>query len=371
MASLNPLTTTASDQCAHLQHPNPATVTLASIILVGILISYLPQHIKIISRHSSEGLSPWWVLLGGLSSIAAIGNILVLPASREDVKCCKEVTGGECAAALLGVAQIGLQWGCFMFMCVCHPSLKFCTGHGRDETIKANTAYSVMLFLIFFPTRSTPADLSISTPSLSSTTTPPRRRDALLVTLLILAAFLATGLTSLATLAVYPHHTQSLANALGTIAGTLSGIQYLPQIYFTWKLKSVKSLSVVTMLIQVPGAFLFAFSLFLRVGWEGWSTWGVYVVTGCLQGVLLGLAVWYWWEARRDGVVEGEGEVEEDGEDVDERSALLERERRSRKNGTAKKGRPINGTQRSAGSGRGLDLLYAATPPEHDSDRSQ
>jgi hypothetical protein len=104
------------DECSHLKNPNGLTVALAAFILVGILVSYLPQHIKIISRRSSEGLSPWWVLLGGLSSIAAIGNILVLPQSRADVRCCKDVTGGECAAALLGVAQIGLQWACFMFM---------------------------------------------------------------------------------------------------------------------------------------------------------------------------------------------------------------------------------------------------------------
>src|ERR1700761_2536315 len=104
--------------CDRLESPNPYTVALAAIILVGILISYLPQHIKIIVRRSSDGLSPWWVLLGGLSSIAAIGNILVLPQSRADVGCCKEVSGAACAAALLGIAQIGLQWACFMFMCV-------------------------------------------------------------------------------------------------------------------------------------------------------------------------------------------------------------------------------------------------------------
>ena len=113
-----------SSECKHLTSPNPYTVSLAAFILIGILISYLPQHHKIISRRSSEGLSPWWVLLGGLSSVAAIGNILTLPASRADVKCCKEVSGGACAAALLGIAQIGLQWGCFMFMFVL-PSLPY------------------------------------------------------------------------------------------------------------------------------------------------------------------------------------------------------------------------------------------------------
>ena len=102
--------------CSHLREPNAYTVLLASFILLGILVSYLPQHLKIITNRSSAGLSPYWVLLGGLSCIAAIGNILVLPKSRRDVGCCKVVSGGECAAALLGVGQIGLQWGCFMFM---------------------------------------------------------------------------------------------------------------------------------------------------------------------------------------------------------------------------------------------------------------
>jgi hypothetical protein len=105
-----------SKHCDALTAPNPFTVSLAGFLVFGILVSYIPQHTKIIQRRSSEGLSPWWVLLGGLSSIAATGNILTLPASRADIGCCKELNGTECAAALLGVAQIGIQWSCFMFM---------------------------------------------------------------------------------------------------------------------------------------------------------------------------------------------------------------------------------------------------------------
>jgi hypothetical protein len=105
-----------SSHCAALASPNPFTVGLAGFLVLGILVSYFPQHAKNFRRRSSEGLSPWWVLLGGLSSIAAIGNILTLPASRTDIGCCKVLNGGECAAALLGVAQIGVQWTCFMLM---------------------------------------------------------------------------------------------------------------------------------------------------------------------------------------------------------------------------------------------------------------
>lgn len=102
--------------CDILSRPPAVLTTLASSIAVGLLVSYLPQHIKIIRRGSSEGLSPWYVGLGALSSICAIANILVLPASREDMACCKVISGGACFAALLGVIQIGMQWSCFMFM---------------------------------------------------------------------------------------------------------------------------------------------------------------------------------------------------------------------------------------------------------------
>jgi hypothetical protein len=105
-----------TEHCRALAHPSiPATI-LAAVLVLGIVASYVPQHVKIYTRRSSEGLSPWWVLLGGLSSITAIANILVLPTSRADIRCCKEVNGGACAAALLGVAQIGCQWTCFMIM---------------------------------------------------------------------------------------------------------------------------------------------------------------------------------------------------------------------------------------------------------------
>lgn len=235
--------------------------------------------------------------------------------------------------------------------------------------------HSVMLFLIFFPT--VPArDLSSSTASLTHDT-PPKRRDALIVGFTTLLALLIVGIVSIALVSSYPHQTQSWANLLGSVSGLVGLIQYLPQIWYTYRLRDVKSLSVITMFIQVPGSLLFAFSLWQRVGWEGWSTWLVYIITGLLQGVLLGLAIHYYIRRTR----EGKAETSEDTEsiravdDVDgtgaaeatERTRLLDD---GNSNGT-RKSRPINGgTHRSNASQRQLGMLYAATPPEHDSDRS-
>ena len=233
-----------------------------------------------------------------------------------------------------------------------------------------------MLFLTFFPTQPD-ADLSASTASFTHTQVPPKRRDAVTVGSLILLSLFGVGLASIATVATDTtshSRTQTWADILGTVAGTLSAIQYVPQIYFTWKLKSIKSLSIITMLIQVPGAFLFAFSLWLRVGSRGWSVWLVYIVTGVLQSILLFLAITYFLADRRAGQetpledealdehVDGDEDTLREG--VDERTALL---------ANGNKNRPVHGTQRSAASdesARRLGMLYSATPPSQDSDRS-
>lgn len=87
-----------------------------SIILIGLLISYLPQHYRIISRGTSEGISPYFVLLGTTSATAGFANILTVAPSRNAISCCRELETFECAAGLLGVAQLGTQWLCFTAM---------------------------------------------------------------------------------------------------------------------------------------------------------------------------------------------------------------------------------------------------------------
>lgn len=243
-----------------------------------------------------------------------------------------------------------------------------------------------MLYLIYFPTE---PDLVSSAASITSTA-PPKRRDAVVVGVSTLLALLVVGITSVAMVASFPHRTQGWADFLGTVAGVLAAIQYLPQIYYTLKIGDIKSLSIITMLIQVPGAFVFAFSLWLRVGWEGWSTWLVYVVTGILQGVLLGLAISYYLARRKSKQAQdGSLSAEDEEEDIDTTDGAADEalpSERTRPNertrllssGSLSNGRPrpqhirgSHGTQRSTASNRQLGMLYAATPPEHDSDSSE
>lgn len=84
------------------------------------------------------------------------------------------------------------------------------------------------------------------------------------------------------------------------MAAALAAIQYFPQIYTTYTLGHVGSLSIPMMCIQTPGGYLFAGSLAARLGVEGWSTWGVYLVSATLQGCLLVMGIYFEVQARRE-----------------------------------------------------------------------
>jgi hypothetical protein len=80
-----------------------------------------------------------------------------------------------------------------------------------------------MLYLIYFPTE---PDLVSSAASITSTA-PPKRRDAVVVGVATLLALLVVGITSIAMVASFPHHTQGWANFLGTVAGVLAAILHV------------------------------------------------------------------------------------------------------------------------------------------------
>lgn len=116
-------------------------------------------------------------------------------------------------------------------------------------------------------------------------------RTAITVAIVCLIHGFATIIISVSLALARPNALGLWANTLGIIATILAAIQYLPQIWLTYNLGHIGSLSIPMMCIQTPGSFLWSGSLFARLGWGGWSTWGVFLVTGCLQGCLLVMGI--------------------------------------------------------------------------------
>ena len=171
----------------------------------------------------------------------------------------------------------------------------------------------MFLFLVFFPTPG-PEDHVPGSPP------PPSWKDALTVVFTCIAHFVIIVIVSSVFFLWYPSLLQSWATALGLCAALLACIQYIPQLWTTWKLQHVMSLSIPMMCIQTPGSFVFATSLAIRLGAAGWSAWGVYIATGLLQGCLLFMAIKF--ELRDMKKRKLAEQIEAQGED-DEQAPLL------------------------------------------------
>lgn len=190
--------------------------------------------------------------------------------------------------------------------------------------------------------------------------TTPTHRSAVAITALYTIHLLFTAILTLALL--HQNHQQhrspkdndqltTLATTLGILAAILTTLQYLPQLFTTFRLRAAGSLSIPMMLIQTPGSFVWAASLAARTGTgrQGWSAWGVYVVSGSLQGVLLAMALWFEvgnWRARARG---------EGGESEEERGKRLRRER-ERERGRVRRGG--EGEEEEGQSGLDERLIY-------------
>jgi uncharacterized protein with PQ loop repeat len=149
----------------------------------------------------------------------------------------------------------------------------------------------MLLFLVFF--RAQLAADGARPPANGASAPAAHWRTAVFVGVTCCAHVLATAVLTILFSTTLHGYIDIWANFLGVLAAALAGIQYLPQIWTTYHIKHVGSLSIPMMCIQTPGGFVFAMSLYLRLGWEGWSTWGIFLLTATMQGMLLAMALYY------------------------------------------------------------------------------
>ncbi|KAF9205639.1 hypothetical protein BGZ59_000374, partial [Podila verticillata] len=262
-------------QC--IPHHNDFELALALFILVGMVVSYLPQHFRIIHKGTSEGISPWFLLLGCISASSTFLNIVIL--QWKVIKCCGVLNLGPCLESTLGIAQLGVQFVMFGLVFVLYiiyfPAYKKLAEAVHDNNPNAR----------FLPGQSAEWSLSLA------------------IARIVLGHLVICVLVTIYVLTfVGPENKWTLAWAsfLGITSVILATIQYVPQILRTWHRKSVGALSIPMMMMQTPGAALLTLSLALRPG-ANWTTWIVYAVTGCLQGTLLIMCIYYHFRAKALG----------------------------------------------------------------------
>lgn len=244
-------------ECESFQKQYNWNFFISISLCVGIFISYIPQHIRIIQRKSSEGISPWFLLLGITSGFCSFFNILLV--SKDIYHCCTLISPGNCFSASLGILQISVQ---------------------------AFAATLILVFALIFTRNQTlePKDDYYRLQQVGK---------------ICLSFFLCAGCLALYTFCSKTKDEVSiLANCFGVLGALLAALQYLPQIYTTTHLQHVGSLSIPMMCLQTPGGFAWSASLAAREGTK-WSSWLPFFTAACLQGILLTLAIYFEFKNKR------------------------------------------------------------------------
>lgn len=109
-SAMNNLVAAAPTVCK--PHHSTLETSLSLFLCMGLVVSYLPQIIRIILKRSSVGFSPWFLFLGATSSASSFLNVVSVQWAV--VSCCQWLSTGACAESLLGIVQVGLQWLLFM-----------------------------------------------------------------------------------------------------------------------------------------------------------------------------------------------------------------------------------------------------------------
>ncbi|KAI8591210.1 hypothetical protein BDZ88DRAFT_411737 [Geranomyces variabilis] len=229
-----------------------AKLLLGVFITAGTVISYVPQVIKFIQKKTSEGLSLYFFFLGAIGMTSLVANVFLL--SFPSIICCiRSPQWGPllCTENTFGLTQVATQTFCFL-LCVA-------------------------LYYVYYPQH-------------QKTTAAYTRARWVGATIVVFCAILF-----FTTLGVLLYTTDStgrsksgtwIAGALGLLATVTSVLQFLPQLLHTWSIKAVGALSIPMMLMQTPGGFLMAYSLYIQPS-ANWTSWLPYLICGSLQGLLL------------------------------------------------------------------------------------
>lgn len=217
-----PETLPPSDDC--LRPSSLQSLLIGIWLMTGAAAAFIPQYISIVKKKSSFGIS-YLFLIAGLSAAAFTGanaGLLNWP----HIACCwtQKLSFGDCIANNLAFLQIffNLVWFtilAILFIVYCVPVV----GHFTSEECEKSRKWAKIA--------------------------------------LVALAILVSSICVTSAVFFYVFHARSVqiaefADWVGYVGAVAMALQYLPQIRTTMALQSSGSLSVVTLLITLPGYVL-------------------------------------------------------------------------------------------------------------------
>jgi uncharacterized protein with PQ loop repeat len=240
------------------EEPTTANIVVASILIGGIALSYVPQYISIAKAKSSAGISSLTVgllLLGGLLTLINSGIL-----KWDKVICCGSIHVDQCLGNNLPVIQLFIGPFCIFLLFI--------------------------FVLIYFDTK----------PSSDDSLKEDKKRDLFRAWGIFLGTLTVSIIVAVAgSIMYYVIHLPgevlfTYAKVLGYIASALVLLQWTPQIITTFRAKSGGTLSLAMLAVQMPGAVVVSYYQGV-LNHADFSTWAPYVLTAIQQVILIVMLV--------------------------------------------------------------------------------
>jgi uncharacterized protein with PQ loop repeat len=215
-----------------------ANLTFGILIILGTIISFLPQYYKIIKNRSVTGISHWTQGLNNMSAFCAFFGSFMLDYYL--FKCCKH---GHCGNILLPMIQLLFSWVC--------PLINYVIYIRYFKSNNTKYSYKVYGFFSFY-----------------------------IVIFLVCATL--TSVVLVARWSSWEKHAILFGRLLNITSVCITAFVWLPQIIDIYRNKKVGSLSLISLAIQSPGSLI----VFIYQFVANKSSWYIglpYLVTALLQ----------------------------------------------------------------------------------------
>jgi uncharacterized protein with PQ loop repeat len=275
-------------------------VAFGTILFVGIGLSYVSQHVKLLRTRSTAGLSWAMIFVANISNWCSLLNVLLLSHTFE---CCRapSTSSRECYSLFLPLLQIGMP--------------------------AANLAPIFVMFLLFHKPHRSSEKLRMEGSLWRRAMHWADAHEGLLarVSFAVFVCVFVVGFSIIGAVISYvpgAGNRTLFAIALGGMAALTNMVQWMPQIFSTLRNGKVGSLSIIMLALQVPGGL--AVVLFNTVvSPSSITTWGPFVLSAAQQFILLVICIVFSirdWRARRKGDAAAD---DEPTTDADETTALV------------------------------------------------
>jgi uncharacterized protein with PQ loop repeat len=252
---------------------NASNIILGIGLIIGSILSYGPQYYSIWRRKSTEGLNIGTIALGVWASSCILMNFLYLKWGVKHA-CCSQDGFGKCLAHTLDGQQIAVTAACVVVWCV--------------------------MWLWYFKVDESPEVIR----PLEELQQRERLKRLVRLGVAGTMGFVVFNIV-LAGLLNVVWKAGAVASWIGFLLGILGTIcvvvQWAPQIWTTWKLQAVGSLSILMLIIQLPGTLLVIYFQGV-LNKAHWSTLLPYAVTAAEFTILIGLCGFFmtrdWWRIR-------------------------------------------------------------------------